>query len=230
MRWIYSTNAKDIGIQYIITGGIGGIIGTSQSIMIRIEQSEEGENYQNKGEYNIIITNHGIQMIFYMVMPIQIGGIGNWQTPIMIGASDMAYPRQNNISIWQQIISINQIMLTYIGGGIGTGWTIYPPQADTPYNTGGIIDLAIQSIHIAGISSIIGGINIISTIINMRIINKQSLMIWSIQITTQLQIIALPVLAGGITMQITDRNYNTSYYDTKGGGDPIIYQQLAGSI
>ena len=69
MRWIYSTNAKDIGIQYIITGGIGGIIGTSQSIMIRIEQSEEGENYQNKGEYNIIITNHGIQMIFYMVMP-----------------------------------------------------------------------------------------------------------------------------------------------------------------
>ncbi len=250
-RWFMSTNHKDIGVLYIFTAGTVGLISVIMTVFMRVELMEPGVQYlclegarfvadattectPNGHLWNVLITYHGILMMFFVVIPALFGGFGNYFMPLMIGAPDMAFPRMNNLSYWMYVAgtSLGVVSLFTPGGndqlGSGVGWVLYAPLSTT--EAGMSMDFAIFAVHLSGASSILGAINMITTFLNMRApgmtLHKTPLFPWSILVTAFLILFSLPVLAGAITMLLTDRNFGTTFFDPSGGGDPILYQHL----
>jgi cytochrome c oxidase subunit I len=250
-RWFMSTNHKDIGILYLVSATAIGFVSVLFTVYMRMELMNPGVQYMclegarlfpdptsectpNGHLWNVLITYHGVLMMFFVVIPALFGGFGNYFMPLQIGAPDMAFPRMNNLSFWLFIAGATMGVASMFspGGndqlGSGVGWVLYPPLST---NEGGYsMDLAIFAVHLSGASSILGAINMITTFLNMRApgmtLFKVPLFAWSIFITAWLILLSLPVLAGAITMLLMDRNFGFTFFDPAGGGDPVLYQHI----
>ncbi|TDE40099.1 cytochrome c oxidase subunit I [Antarcticimicrobium sediminis] len=249
-RWFMSTNHKDIGLLYLIFSAIVGLISVTFTVFMRLELMEPGVQFMclegfrlfndggtctpNGHLWNVLITYHGVLMMFFVVIPALFGGFGNYFMPLQIGAPDMAFPRMNNLSFWLYVAgtALGVASMLSPGGndqlGSGVGWVLYPPLS---VKEGGLsMDLAIFAVHVSGASSILGAINMITTFLNMRApgmtLFKVPLFAWSIFVTSWLILLSLPVLAGAITMLLMDRNFGFTFFDPSGGGDPILYQHI----
>jgi len=250
-RWFMSTNHKDIGILYLIVSALAGFVSVAFTVYMRLELMNPGVQYMcmegarfiadsntlctpNGHLWNVLITGHGILMMFFVVIPALFGGFGNYFMPLQIGAPDMAFPRMNNLSFWLYVAGTTLAVCSILapGGngqaGSGVGWVLYPPLS---VKEGGMsMDLAIFAVHVSGASSILGAINMITTFLNMRApgmtLFKVPLFAWSIFVTSWLILLSLPVLAGAITMLLMDRNFGFAFFDPSGGGDPVLYQHI----
>ena len=233
-RWLYATNHKDIGTMYLVFSLIMFFIGGAMALVIRAELFQPGLQIVHPEVFNQMTTMHALVMIFGAVMPAFVG-LANWMVPMMVGAPDMALPRMNNWSFWILPFAFTLLLLPFClylffgigGGGPAGGWTLYPPLS---IQGGDNVAFTIFAIHMMGISSIMGAINIIATILNMRApgmdLLKMPVFVWSWLITAFLLIAVMPVLAGAVTMLLTDKYFGTSFFNAAGGGDPVMFQHI----
>jgi len=227
-RWLFTTNHKDIGTLYLLFSLVMFFVGGAMALVIRAELFQPGLQIVDPHFFNQMTTMHALVMIFGAVMPALVG-LANWQIPMMIGAPDMALPRMNNWSFWILPFASALLVATlfFPGGGPAGGWTLYPPLV---LQTGEAFPFVILSIHMLGVSSILGAINVVATILNLRApgmtLMKMPLFVWTWLITAFLLIAVMPVLAGAVTMLLTDKYFGTSFFNAAGGGDPVMFQHI----
>ncbi len=228
-RWLYTTNHKDIGTMYLWFSFVMFLVGGAMAMVIRAELYQPGLQFVQPDFFNQMTTMHGLIMVFGAVMPSMVG-LANWLIPMMIGAPDMALPRMNNWSFWILPFAFTLLISSLFmeGGAPNFGWTFYAPLSTTygPPST----DFFILGVHMMGISSIMGAINVIVTVFNMRApgmtLMKMPLFVWTWVITAFLLIMVMPVLAGTVTMMLTDRHFGTDFFNAAGGGDPVMFQHI----
>ena len=227
-RWVFTTNHKDIGTLYLLFSLMMFFIGGAMAMIIRAELFQPGLQLVEPDFFNQMTTMHALVMIFGAVMPAFVG-LANWMIPLMIGAPDMALPRMNNWSFWLLPFAFAILLSTLFmeSGAPASGWTLYPPLS---LQTGNSFAFVIFAIHLMGISSIMGAINVIATILNMRApkmnLLRMPLFVWTWLITAFLLIMVMPVLAGAVTMLLTDRFFGTTFFSAAGGGDPVMFQHI----
>ncbi len=229
LRWVYTTNHKDIGTLYLVFSLIMFLIGGMMAFVIRAELFQPGMQLVDPNFFNQMTTMHGLIMVFGAVMPGFVG-LANWQIPMMIGAPDMALPRMNNWSFWILPFAFTMLLSTLFmeGGAPNFGWTFYAPLSTTYAPES--VTFFIFAIHMMGISSIMGAMNIIVTLFNMRApgmgMMQMPMFAWSWLITAFLLVAVMPVLAAVVTMMLMDIHFSTSFFSAAGGGDPVLFQHI----
>jgi cytochrome c oxidase subunit 1 len=235
-RFVYATNHRDVGLLYLWFAIFAGLVGGALSMAIRAELMQPGlQIFKDAHMFHVLVTGHGLIMIFFMIMPALIGGFGNWLVPLMIGSPDMAFPRLNGLAFWLLPFAFGLLILSmYVGGdgarvGFAGIWTLAASGSTSP-SSGPAVDLIIFALHVAAVSTVLSAINFITTILNMRApgmtLQKLPLFVWSMLVTAFLLLLAMPVLAAAISMLLADRHLGTTFFNPAGGGDADLYRQL----
>ncbi len=229
LEWLTTTDHKKIGILYLFATFLFFILGGVEALLMRLQLAQPNGTLLPPETYNELVTMHGTTMVFLFVVPV-LAGFGNYVVPLMIGARDMAFPRLNALSFWLLLFGGIVFYISVFFEPPQAGWTMYTPLSDDAYLPSGGVDAWILLIHLTGLSSLIGAINFVATIHNMRAKGmswgRMPLFVWAILIYSYLLITALPSVAAAVTMLLTDRHFGTDFFDATGGGDPLLWQHL----
>ncbi len=229
LSWLTTTDHKKIGIMYFVATFIFFILGGVEALLMRLQLAQPDSTLLNAETYNGLVSMHGTTMIFLFIVPVM-AAFGNYFVPLMIGARDMAFPRLNALSFWLLAFGGIAFYASLFWEPPQAGWTSYAPLSDDAYMPGGGVDAWIFLIHLTGLSSLVGAINFVATIHNMRAPGmswgRMPLFVWSILVYSYLLIAALPAIAAAVTMLLTDRHFGTAFFDPTGGGDPMLWQHL----
>jgi cytochrome c oxidase subunit I len=229
LGWLTTTDHKRIGVMYLVATFVFFLLGGSEALLMRLQLGTPDNTLLDPEKYNAIMTMHGTTMVFLFVVPVW-AGFANYMVPLMIGARDMAFPRLNALSFWLLIAG----GLTFYGSLFfsppAAGWTSYTPLATGDYIPGNGQDAWIYLVHLTGLSSILGSINFVATILNMRAPGmswgRLPLFCWAVLTQAVMLILALPAVAAAVTMQLTDRHFGTCFFESTCGGSAILYQHL----
>ena len=227
--WVATTDHKKLGIMYLVTTFVFFVLGGVEALLIRLQLGAPENTLLSPQTYNALFTMHGTTMVFLFVVPV-FAGFGNYFIPLMIGARDMAFPKLNALSYWLLLSGGIVFYASVFFAPPEAGWTMYTPLSNETYSEAGGVDAWIFLIHLTGISSLVGAVNFYATIANMRAPGmgwgRLPLFAWTILIYAVLLILALPVIAAGVTMLLTDRHFGTAFFDPTQGGDPLLWQHL----
>jgi cytochrome c oxidase subunit I len=229
--WLTTTDHKRIGILYISTSLLFFVAGGILALLMRAQLAVPNESLVTKDSYNELFTMHGTTMVFLVVVPI-LAGFGNYLVPLMIGARDVAFPRLNALSYWLFLLGGVVLYSSWFasGGAPRAGWTGYPPLSTTEFTPGHGQDLWILSLHILSLSSLLGAINFLVTIQNMRTRGMSwmriPLFVWTIEIYSVLLVMVLPALSAGLTLLLLDRQAGTHFFLPEEGGSAVLFQHV----
>ena len=228
MAWLTTADHKKIGIMYIVAGFTFFVLGGIMALFIRLELAQPGRPIMSPDTYNQLFSMHGTTMIFLFVIPMS-AGLGNYLIPLMIGARDMAFPRINALSLWMAIGGAIVMYSSLLVGAPEAGWTGYSPLANSVFSKSPGTDMWILGLILIGTSSLLGAINFIVTIINMRApgmtMTRMPLFGWSILTMSLMVLMSTPVLSGALVMLLFDRNFGTTFFSGQ-GADPAMWQHM----
>jgi cytochrome c oxidase subunit I len=229
LAWLTTTDHKKIGIMYLFATFIFFLLGGVEALIMRLQLAQPNGTLVTPETYNGLVSMHGTTMVFLFVVPVM-AGFANYFVPLMIGARDMAFPRLNALSLWLLVFGGIAFYTSVFFEPPEAGWTSYAPLSDDAYLPSGGVDAWIFLIHLTGLSSLLGAINFVATIHNMRAKGmgwgRMPLFVWSILTYSFLLIVALPAVGAAVTMLLTDRHFGTDFFDPTGGGDPLLWQHL----
>jgi cytochrome c oxidase subunit 1 len=229
--WIVTVDHKRIGIMYIVTSLVFFFIGGVMALLMRAQLARPEQSFLTRDHYNEVMTMHGTTMVFLVVVPI-LAGFANYLVPLMIGARDMAFPRLNAFSYWMFLLGGIVLMMSFFAesGPAKGGWTMYPTLSEKFFMPGNGADYWILGLHVLSVASLVGAINFIVTIHNMRTRGmtwmRMPLFCWTVEVYAILLLVALPALSAGLTLLLLDRQAGTHFFNPDGGGNAVLYQHV----
>jgi cytochrome c oxidase subunit 1 len=228
--WVFTVDHKKIGIMYGVTAMIFFIIGGLEAGLIRLQLAGPEGTILSADKYNQMFTMHATTMVFLFVMPMA-AAFANYLIPLQIGARDVAFPRMNALSFWVFIfggVFLNTSWL--LGGGADGGWFMYAPNSDTPFSPSNGVDFWALGLQITGIASLVGAINLITTVLNMRApgmsLMKMPIFTWMAFVTQMLLLFAIPVITVALFLLMFQRVYGATFFSVEEGADPLLWQHL----